>query len=450
MDQPNIILIIVDTLRSDTIDFLKLKSANDPFYKDFAIYNNCVSASPWTIPSHASIFTGKFPTEHKIHEDRDHKVSADLDSAVPTEMAYKTVFQCLKRKGYSNYGITRNINIRPGTVFERGFDVFQFFDFPFGQYEYSDFLSQFSKLHGELSRRETALMLLKERRFYELAHLYASNRRIKKTGRLFKYPVEKGASFILKTILNSSLLKPFSLFINIMEMHEPYPTKMSLLDQYRETINYGRMKINKLNNIRREYMLQGQRVGEFLRSLFSSLKSMNEWDNTMIIVTSDHGQSLWENGFGGHGTFLYNELIKVPLLVKYPGNINSSVYNSLYSHVNLFQLIDRVSDGSKSALVSSEVTFSESFGILHNMIPHIKSINPVLRKAIESKLNSLDYRRISAFKSDIKLTLNADSGDIIEYLEKNKPADANRGKIMESGIIDDIEIFDRAVVVPFR
>ena len=126
LKESNIILIVIDTLRDGIINFQQLKYDNVPFFKDFTIYENCIATAPWTIPSHASIFTGKYPSEHGIHEDREHKTSSiNLNDFFPTKLEYGTIFQKLKEKGYTNYGISRNISIRPGTVFERGFDVFQ-------------------------------------------------------------------------------------------------------------------------------------------------------------------------------------------------------------------------------------------------------------------------------------------------------------------------------------
>lgn len=451
LKEPNVVLIIIDTLRNGTINFKQLKYDNNPFFKEFTIYENCVSTAPWTIPSHASIFTGKYPSEHGIHEDREQKVSSkNLYDFFPTKLEYSTIFQKLNKKGYTNYGISRNISIRPGTVFERGFDVFQYFDFPFNQQQYAVLLSKLSEEFGEVSNKEIISKMIKAGRIRELVNLYTAKRRAEGLADRFDFPIEKGASYLIGTIKNTSLLKPFSLFINVMEMHEPYSTPFYLYDEYKELISNERMSIKRVHKVRREYLEQGEQVKNFLTAFFTHLKGMNEWDNTLIIVTSDHGQSLWERGFGGHGTFLYDELVKVPLLIKYPKRDPGRVESGVCSGVDLFALIDSVSSGDDCELIPGEVAFSESFGVLHDMSPVLNHKSSAEKKRLRKAIESIDFRRISAFKGNIKLTLNTLTGEIIEYLENSKPAEINFKLIKESGIIDNIEIFDSKIAIPFR
>jgi arylsulfatase A-like enzyme len=449
--EPNIVLIIVDTLRNGTINFQQLKYDNVPFFKEFTIYDGCIAPAPWTIPSHASIFTGKYPSEHGIHEDREHRISSrDFTCFSATELQYTSIFQILKKKGYTNYGITSNINIRPGTVYERGFDVFQYFDFPFNQSHYSSLLSNLFEEFGEASKKEIISKMLRGGRINELINLYTSKHRAEQLADRFNFPIEKGASYVMETITNTSLLKPFSLFLNIMEMHEPYQTPFHPYDQYKELISSERMSIKKVQKIRKKYSAQGEQVKNFLFTFFTHLKETSEWDNTLIIVTSDHGQSLWENGFGGHGTFLYNELIKVPLLIKYPKSEFGKINNTICSSVDLFALIDSISSGDNSELTPSEVSFSESFGVMHSISSVLDNRSHAEKERLENALGTIDFRRISVFKGKIKLTLNTHTGEIIEYLENSKPAEINSKFIKESGIIDNIEIFDSKITIPFR
>lgn len=94
-EEHNIVLIVIDTLRNGIINFHQLKYNDVSFFKEFTIYENCVTAAPWTIPSHVSLFTGKYPSEHRIHVDREHKLSLEFS---PTELEYRTIFQILKKK----------------------------------------------------------------------------------------------------------------------------------------------------------------------------------------------------------------------------------------------------------------------------------------------------------------------------------------------------------------
>lgn len=456
-DQPNVVIIVIDTLRNGTIDFNRLRLGDPEIFNDFTVYGNCVSPASWTLSSHASIFTGKYASEHTIHEDKEKRISTIMPDAV-TELKFKTIFQLLKKRGYMNYGISRNPILRPGTIFERGFDVLQYFEFPFlvnNDYSnlYEKILNEFELpvyAFGFSAKKTIAVGMIKERRMRELMDFYLSRRKANKLFKIQGFPLEKGATHILEILKHSSLLKPFSLFLNIMEMHEPYPTAFSLYDSYKQLISQERMKTGKVQEIRREYIAQGKRVRNFLRAFLSNLKAMGEWDNTLVIITSDHGQSLWEHGFGGHGSFLYNELVRVPLLVKYPNNHSGGIANMLCSTVDIFGLIDNFSSGDLFEIQPSDVVFSESFGLINQFKQILFSKSNDERERLEVALRSIDFRNISAFKGNVKITLNAEDGKITEYLENSKAVEINRARIVETGILDDIEIFDGKIVLPFR
>jgi arylsulfatase A-like enzyme len=455
-DQPNVVIIVLDTLRNGIVDFEHLRTNNSALFNEFIVYNNCVAAAPWTIPSHVSIFTGKYPSEHGIHE-KGKKASAFSNNLELSELKFGTTFQFLKKKGYMNYGISSNINVRPGTIFERGFDVFQFLDFPYGQSEYLNLLKKINEEVnlrnigvGLSAQREVAAEMIKKGHMRELFDLYMSWRKAEKLKKDQGYPLEKGASYIMQTLRNSSFLKPFSLFLNIMEMHEEYTTKSNPYDWYKELISHKRMNIKEIQEIRKEYTAQGERVKNFLNEFLINLKRMGEWDNTLIIITSDHGQAFWEHGFASHGTFLYDELVRVPLLIKYPNNRKGGVSDMLCSIVDIPGIVDSFSSGANSELNPSDVVFSESFGVVHEY-SSIVSLGPRDQKEkLEAVLKALDFRRVSAFKGNMKITLNAENGEIIEYLENSKPTETDKKRIVEIGILDDLEIFDSRIVLPFR
>lgn len=456
-DQPNVVIIVVDTLRKGIIDFEHLRTNNSALFNEFIVYNNCVAAAPWTIPSHVSIFTGKYPSEHGIHEDKGKKMSAFSNNLELSELKFGTTFQFLKKKGYMNYGISSNISLRPGTAFERGFDVFQFLDFPLGQSEYFNLLKKtYEQLNlpgiggGWQVQKEVAVRMIKKGQIRELFDLYMSRRNSYKFRVDQGYPFEKGSSHIMQTLRNSSFLKPFSLFLNIMEMHEEYPTSFSFYDCYKELISHKRMNIRKVQEIRKEYTAQGERVKSFLNEFLINLKRMGEWDNTLIIITSDHGQALWEHGFAGHGTFLYDEIVRVPLLIKYPNSRKGGVSDMLCSIVDIPGIVDSFSSGANSELNPSDVVFSESFGMIHEYSSIVNLVPRDQKEKLEAALKALDFRRVSAFKGNMKITLNAENGEIIEYLENLKPSEIDKKRIKEIGILDDLEIFDSRIVLPFR
>ena len=76
MNQHNIILIVIDTMRRNAVSIYNnnVKTPNIEYLsKNSTIYNNVISPAPWTVPAHASIFTGKYLNEHKLHEACNEK-----------------------------------------------------------------------------------------------------------------------------------------------------------------------------------------------------------------------------------------------------------------------------------------------------------------------------------------------------------------------------------------
>ena len=114
---PNIILIIVDTLRGDHVSCYGHERRTTPHLDtlaaDATLYTTASSPGAWTPPSHASIFTGTYPSRHGV--DRSHPY---LDCGLTTLPEY------LRERGYRTYGISSNFWISTATHYDRGFDVF--------------------------------------------------------------------------------------------------------------------------------------------------------------------------------------------------------------------------------------------------------------------------------------------------------------------------------------
>lgn len=451
MEKPDIILIVIDTLRNDAIDFQKLIKDGNPFFRQFTLYSNCVAPSPWTIPSHVTLFTGKYPLEHQIHETNSYKLPKPFAMNSSQQLLkFNTIFQTLKKEGYSNYGISTNVNLRPGTIFEKGFNVFQYFEFPYSQIDYDNFLTRLSNDLGAFSRKEMILKLAKKGRFMDLLDIYKKRHGVRTLSDNLGYPLEKGSSHILRLLGDSSIIRPFSLFLNIMEMHEPYQTKFNIYDLYKELVANENMNRAKIRKIKHEYFMEGKKIISFLANLFESFKKMGIWDNSMIIVTSDHGQSFWERGFGGHGTFLFDELIKVPLIIKYPNEIQGSFDTKLCSLIEIPELINNINIEPKSRLHGTEIVFSESYGTLHDPEWFIRGVKKKDNKHILESYESLNVRRIAVLNDKYKLCINGNDGSIQEFTVRSKTETPDRNIILSLGLLDSLEIFDRKLVLPFR
>ncbi|MDA8054954.1 MAG: sulfatase-like hydrolase/transferase, partial [Thermoplasmatales archaeon] len=113
--------IFDDVLKNDELQNLR------ELIKDSIYYRNAISPSSWTTPSHVSMFTGLYPSEHKVHETKNLKQSSMVMNQI-LNFSGKVLPEILRANGYTTYGFVANPNLAPGTGFERGFDYLAFVD----------------------------------------------------------------------------------------------------------------------------------------------------------------------------------------------------------------------------------------------------------------------------------------------------------------------------------
>jgi len=131
--EPNVVLIVIDTLRADHLPFLGYEKNTSPFLTEIAsqniVFENAFSASSWTAPSTASIFTSLYPFQHGVvmgmAASKGHEIEINR---IPEEI--KTITEVLKENGYATYGVAENINIGKKMNFTQGFDRFKKFPYP--------------------------------------------------------------------------------------------------------------------------------------------------------------------------------------------------------------------------------------------------------------------------------------------------------------------------------
>ena len=434
MKQPNIIIIVADTMRLDALSVYNNKintPAVDLFSRNSIIYNNAIAPAPWTIPSHASLFTGKYASEHKIHESEEIKIF-DLNISMNYNK-FPTIAEKLNKEGYNILGISANANIVPGSGFDKGFN-----NFYYSKNVYYNIIKNYlmrnnniisaDKIWTGQKKLEVLKTLLKEDGLNGLKRLY-------NLGSLFKnkydgFYYDKGGYDTVDHIENSSFKSPFFLFLNFMEMHEPYMrNEPSGLKPF---INGQNITINTKtkSNIRKRYFQRSIIFDYYFGRLIRFLKYNNIYDNTLIILTSDHGQQLYENNYYGHGIYLTDELIRIPLIIKYPGNMHS-VDNDVISLTDLKDII--LSDFS-NLNDRPKYVFSESYGI-HMDTRQIENLD-----GYAERKKDIDIRRKSIISSDYKMVMNQ-KGSIEELKYKGKKIDASDNREIATKLKEELDIF---------
>lgn len=350
---PNLIFITFDALTAEDMSLYGYHLQTSPHLDAFAgesyLFKNMYANANWTRPSVASLLTGTYPWTHRlIHLGK-------YNCFLPENLSGKNIAALLKREGYQTAAIVSNLGYaHPSTN-----DTLQSFDckpFDTVQPDFKPFATE------TFFSDESVLWFLKIR---STAHIWLEN--IKSTyARLFmlisfpgdvsKWNHEPGAPAALTFDLASRYLqevdRPFFLWIHVMPPHAPYlpgnrfrkrflteDAFLTVTDQmipgvserfiYPENVQ---PLISKLRLRYNEFILDtDNEFGLFL----SRIKAQGLLDTSIVIVSSDHGES-FERGYVTHGgPMLYNNLVHIPLLIHTPGQKNPFVINRPAEQVDL-------------------------------------------------------------------------------------------------------------------
>ncbi len=406
----NVILIVCDSLRKDTGErYGKILSKYN-----FKYYSRVITPATWTLPSHVSLFTGLYPLQYKIHETKNSR--ALLNIKITSKQYDFLITNFLKTKQYILLCYSANPYISP--VFG-----FKFFDKHYLYPPYMNILSIKERKEikylleiKKLSRIDILIKYFRERKYILLFKiiLQAILDRFIKIKKIFlsyfkSIVIDKGAKDILSRVVhdykhNSELTKnPYFIFINFMEMHEPYLTKKS--QDISEYVKFNKKIRGKINDklIKKAYEKSAEYLMNKIDLFLKFLKKYDNFENTLIIITSDHGQLLGEHDKYGHGVYLDDELLMVPLWIKYPKNyklIERESKGRWITLVNIKKFIIKSLENGvfDEGYLYSNCVFSESYGV-HRDIPLNKIDEP-------EKYNYWNKYRIAIYYKDYKGIFN--------------------------------------------
>ncbi|ABP49959.1 MAG: sulfatase-like hydrolase/transferase [Pyrobaculum arsenaticum] len=317
MRKYNVVLIVLDTLRADHAQGLdKLLDLG------FVKYEDVYATAPWTLPSHASMFTGMYPSEHGIHETREYQLDVAKIARLRMAKLNGGILGQLKEEGYNTYLISAN----PIVSSNFGFNAdYEYIIDPIYTLLITSIDIILDKIYAESGSRAKVLSkLIEERRLDMLLHgiKIFVERRIRVIPKYLseKATRNKGGGKIVGLLGRLKLETPFFLFVNIMEAHDPY--NKPLVDRRR--LKYiGKWLATGLIDpeavrLWRNYPAHAEEAVKRALEAVETLKARGYWDDTLIIATSDHGELLGDGGLY-HIYSLLDGNLRVPLYVKYPG-----------------------------------------------------------------------------------------------------------------------------------
>jgi uncharacterized sulfatase len=342
---PDIVLIVLDTLRADRMSCYGHKPETTPYIDSFAqdatLFERAIVPGQWTIPSHASLFTGEYPTTHMTNQIYD---------TLGEEMV--TLAELLRDAGYRTVGFCNNPLL--GVVdnqLDRGFE--EFYNYGGALPNYPDISESRPKVWGRLAERYTRLM---RRIIGPIQNQFAHNNLLL---RIAMHPLIvpfwhhsvnfKGNTrrslrdFVgyLRAHRRSAHRRPIFAFINLMETHLPYRPPARFIRKFaphyeddpeardfmrRYNMEHYRWMVpltepleqladRTLNDL---YDAEVAYLDRSLRPLLKDIDMPGVRDNTLVIITSDHGEGLNNHGFVGHSLVAYDDLVRVPLIMRYP------------------------------------------------------------------------------------------------------------------------------------
>ena len=315
-DAPNVLVIVVDTLRADHVSsygYARPTTPNlDRISRQGVLFENAVSTSSWSLPSHVSLLTGRYLFEHGVGNVQPEPWLGWKSTSLG---GFATLGEALQEKGYRTGAFSANRTYFSRDLgFGRSFIHFEdYFHSPADMFVRTLYGREFARIY--LKRSDHSLVKRILRRLGWTSLLDQDAEGSGSYGGAFG--VRKRADVVNKEAMDwigADRQRPFFAFLNYFDVHDPYggprdypkpswPQQTSI-DAYDNGVKY---------------------VDDYMGQLMDELEVRGLAKNTLVVITSDHGESLGQHHLETHGRALYWELIRVPLVIYYSGHVPAGV-----------------------------------------------------------------------------------------------------------------------------
>jgi arylsulfatase A-like enzyme len=334
--EPNIILIVIDTLRADFLSCYGYPKKTSPYIDTMStkgiLFEKAYASSPWTLTSVASILTSLYPFAHHVD---------DFESVL--DDSFETLPEVLKKCGYSTYAFIANPIIEEQQGFAQGFDYYD-------NYGY--------EIEKNMVINKVVAYVLKK--FYIIEESYSSAHWIFSLRFHGFWPLFKRAIYVIAEDLNRKIYSKleylennkFFLYIHYLDPHAPYLKHPNILCREPKLVS------ENMTEIISAYEGEITYLDNQIKELMQRLQQLNLIKNSIIIITSDHGEEFYEHKGWHHGSTLYNESLLVPLIIIFP-------------HAE-----------SEHMKISSQVSIID---IMPTLLTYIKRMNPELQSTFHGQ-----------------------------------------------------------------
>ncbi|RQH00248.1 sulfatase [Natrarchaeobius oligotrophus] len=366
-NSPDVLFLVLDSLRKDRVSTYEHDRETTPALSTLATYattyENAFTPAPWTLPSHASMFTGSFPSEHGV-------TNGFSDGMGQLSASQSTLAEELSDEGYRTAGFSNNPWVGRLSGLDRGFDEFVEWDLEIStetdERLHTSREELYSRCHSILGKGARQPVFALKRRFF-------TDSLVDRTKRW----IERG--------VDSS--EPTFTFVNLMEAHSPYfPPREALEELGLEAP--GPLEPRILNTKLLAYVMgkadldadTRRRVMEYydasaryqdrkVEEVFGLLQREGWFEDTLVIVCADHGKTLGDYPRDEHPPHYLRDInLNVPLWIKRPGQREGETVEEPFELTSLF---DVVRDGdAPSDRYTRETAIAEDF------VPHAGRSTP--------------------------------------------------------------------------
>jgi len=305
---PNVLLITLDTVRAESLSLYGYSRPTSPQLERLATagvrFDNALTTAPWTLPSHASMLTGRFP----------HELS--IGWTTPLDGKYPTLAEVLSERGYETAGFVANSTYCTyESGLSRGFAHYEDCPISFGEIVFSSSLGR-SIANNHSIRRVVG--------YYDI---------------LGRKTAEELNRDFFDWLSSRKVQRPFFAFLNYFDAHEPYLPPQPFYDEFRssneprknwlirhslrdgERSNKREMSAEEIKIENDAYDASISYIDHHLGLLIDTLSDRGLLGNTLVIITADHGELFGEHGLFTHGNSLYIQSLHVPLLISFPPRV---------------------------------------------------------------------------------------------------------------------------------
>jgi arylsulfatase A-like enzyme len=394
---PDVVVFLVDTLRADWTGpggFDKDTTPNlSRLAEESVVFDQASAAAPWTLPSVVSLFTGKHMAEHNVVHDRLHMADATV-----------TFPQLLQEWGYQTVSFHRNPYAGGKWGLKRGFD------------------------QATLTQRQTGKP--------QLAEFFAS---------ITPMP-------FLLYVHNTEPHDPHVVRKKFMQSFDPVPAEFlkeygELVDVYRRSTREDFVKKNPLGTIdntelqeqwirrlnrRKEeiqnlYSVSVRDADDHLGSVIEALKEEGRWENTLFIMLADHGEELGDHGGWQHDQSAYEELIHVPLIVRFPQNEHAG--QRIFQPVSLVDVMPTILEAVGCPLDQPPMSGRSLLPLIRGegdsgMNMRVVSIRNNMKKYFKPYKEGRGDLNVVVRNGDMKAIFNVEPGTVELYDLKSDPGEA--------------------------